>query len=291
MVPEQVQLLYNIVTPISRLNGGSVSNNATTHSAYSLVGGRSVMHLDPDHLRISTRGGGNTTSSSNTTFQSSSNDAEGISCFVELVTGNGIFIEHRVESVANNVIVFEIDLTQLRSALQSIISSEKNNHLNGSRPGNAQPLYNSGALLDETDDVWGSTLNHSRAPTSLSSITPSVIVMKLAKRNGGIPCLCIDAMGGGRGAIEVHHAIPIRIMRAVEMQYHLPPRINMPNIQLELPVDRPLRSVVERLKLSSPHSTLKTITFPLFFCVCFRYQVLFFMQKYTSRVQWQESLF
>jgi len=207
------------------------------------------MHLDPDHLRISTRGVANTTSSSNTTFQSSANDgAEGISCFVELVTENGIFIEHRIESVANNVIVFEIDLTQLKAALQSILSSERNSH--GSKPGNGQALYNSHAFVDENDEE-----PNRGASSALSSVMPSVIVMKLAKRNGGIPCLCIDAMGGNRGAIEVHHAIPIRMMRVAEMQYHLPPRINMPDVQLELPSDRPLRTVVERLRLSSPICT------------------------------------
>jgi hypothetical protein len=39
-------------------------------------------------------------------------------------------------------------------------------------------------------------------------------------------------------------------------RYHLPPKINMPHVQLELPYDRPLRPIVERLKISSPHCKL-----------------------------------
>ena len=47
------------------------------------------------------------------------------------------------------------------------------------------------------------------------------ITMKLAKRNGGLPHLCLDAKNnGGRGllGIEAHYAIPVRIMRTDELQ-------------------------------------------------------------------------
>jgi hypothetical protein len=41
------------------------------------------------------------------------------------------------------------------------------------------------------------------------------------------------------------------------MQYHLPPQINTPNVQLELPHDRPLKAVVERLRSMGPHLYLE----------------------------------
>ena len=45
----------------------------------------------------------------------------------------------------------------------------------------------------------------------------SITTFKLAKRNGGMPCLCIDASCSPLG-VDVHHAIPVRIMRAEDMQ-------------------------------------------------------------------------
>ena len=40
------------------------------------------------------------------------------------------------------------------------------------------------------------------------------------------------------------------------MQYHLPPQISMPDVQLELPCDRPLKTVIERLRAISPQGKL-----------------------------------
>jgi len=53
--------------------------------------------------------------------------------------------------------------------------------------------------------------------------------------------------------IEVHHAVPVRIRKVEELQYHVPPRMGMPDVQLELPRERPIRNVVERLRAISPH--------------------------------------
>lgn len=36
-------------------------------------------------------------------------------------------------------------------------------------------------------------------------------------------------------------------------RYYIPPQINDPEVQLELSVEQPLRTVVERLKAISPH--------------------------------------
>lgn len=57
-------------------------------------------------------------------------------------------------------------------------------------------------------------------------------VLKLAKRNGGIPCLCLDAATTGSHnsstCIQVHHAIPVRVRKHSEMQ--LPPRHAVPDV-------------------------------------------------------------
>lgn len=231
---EHVQLLCNLIAPISRLtSSGSASADNSGSGSGLLVGssirtgGGSVMYLDPDQVRISARGGSGT--------GASGSDGDGISCFSELATKGGIFLEHRIESAADNVIVFEIDLAQLKLALQSVLSGGGS----GSKRSAIQALHNS-SIDGNADGVMG----------SLSA--PSAIVMKLAKRNGGLPCLCLDASCAG-GSVEIHHAIPVRIMRAAEMQYHLPPRIAMPDVQLELPPERPLKTVVERLRSISPH--------------------------------------
>eukprot|EP00546_Thalassionema_frauenfeldii_P002362 CAMPEP_0178932248 /NCGR_PEP_ID=MMETSP0786-20121207/22482_1 /TAXON_ID=186022 /ORGANISM="Thalassionema frauenfeldii, Strain CCMP 1798" /LENGTH=228 /DNA_ID=CAMNT_0020609459 /DNA_START=564 /DNA_END=1249 /DNA_ORIENTATION=- len=67
--------------------------------------------------------------------------------------------------------------------------------------------------------------------------------MKLAKR-AGIPCLCLEGM---TGSVEVYHAIPIRVMRVGDMQQHLPPEINMPDVQLEMKNGKPLRIVTNNI--------------------------------------------
>ena len=160
--------------------------------------------------------------------------------------------------------MFEIDLGQLKVALQSVLTALGRGGFGGGfggggkgrgggGGGNANSLHNSMAAGNNANNsAMGSTT------AAASALTPTIVVMKLAKRNGGLPCLCIDAnalpSARGGAAVDVHHAIPIRVMRAVEMQYHLPPRINMPQVQLELPFDRPLRTVVDRLRTMSPHS-------------------------------------
>ena len=274
LAPEHVQLLSNLIGPISKLAPSSSSASSTSapstigggdsdvHGSGSLLlgGGGTVVHLDPDHVRISTRGGSSNKSSSHDDG-GGGGGAEGIACFAELKTTGGIFLEHRIESAADDVIVFEIDLGQLRVALQSVLSALGRGGFGvgkGGGGGGGNPLHNSmaaGGGSGGSNNVMNTTTT--AAPTMAASLTPTIVVMKLAKRNGGLPCLCIDANslpGRGGGSVEVHHAIPIRVMRAPEMQYHLPPRISMPQVQVELPYDRPLKTVVDRLKTMSPHS-------------------------------------
>lgn len=210
LAPEHVSLLYGLIGPISRLSGGDSGSVKTGHSA--LLMGGSVLRLSTDTLRLTTKG--------------KSNDADGISFFAELATHDGIFLEHRIQSATeDNAIAMEIDLIQLRMALQSIVSSNESASYHGKLE--AVPVQFSTAIL------------------------------KLAKRDG-IPCLCIDAYTKG-GVVAVHHSIPVRIMRVEDADYHLPPKVNTPDIQLELPnsYDRPIRIIAERLKAVSPHVYLE----------------------------------
>jgi HUS1 checkpoint protein len=186
LAPEQVSLLYSLIVPLARLS----SNNSSDGAASVWLRNGSVLWLDSDHLRISCKG--------------KSQDTDGITCFAELKAGGGIFLEHRIESTADsNMILMELDLGQLKVALQSV--NEKS----------SQPLEQ----------------RHT--------------VLKLAKRNN-IPCLCVEALSAGM--VQVHHAIPIRILRTEDRQYHLPPQIAIPDVQLQIPRDKPLRAVLENFR-------------------------------------------
>jgi hypothetical protein len=95
---------------------------------------------------------------------------------------------------------------------------------------------------------------HTNTSSSSLLLEPHVTILKLAKRNN-IPCLCLDSVSGGNN-IQVHHTIPVRILRPTDMKYHLPPQIPLPDVQLELHSHQTatIKTVVERLKsLGSSH--------------------------------------
>lgn len=190
---DQLSLLHNIIAPISKLQDA--------HRHYA------VLYLDEDFVRISFR-----------------NSESGITCFVEL-SQRDLFVEHRIESAADNVIVCQVDLVSFRLALQSVVGVGGHN-----KPNNAAP----GAALQQQQDV---------------------VVLKLAKRNR-LPCLCLEGRHSQSDAVhdvEIHQAIPVTILRRAEMQNHLPPQINMPQVQLELPPDRPIRPLLDKLKAMGRH--------------------------------------
>ena len=122
---------------------------------------------------------------------------EGIACFAELIATNGIFLEHKIESIAGNVIVFDIDLIQFRTALAATLQS-----MGSSGGEKSAPLHNSGEGRSSFESA-------SRAYNATS-------FLKLAKRSG-MPCLCLDA-SCVNGTLDVHHAVPVRILRAEEWQ-------------------------------------------------------------------------
>ena len=288
LAPEHVVLLHGLIGPVSRLAGsggggvgaGTMAGTTALDGSPYLGGGGTVVHLDPDHVRMSTRGTGGGGGGASSGYRGGLGrggaggaghghseggggaDGEGVACFLELRAGGGIFLEHRIESAADDVIVFEVDLGQLRVALQSVLSALQGGAGHDVRAGagagagaGAQSRRRSrgrGGSAALYNSMTGLGDGQGGAPSTLAP--PSVVVLKLAKRNGGLPCLCVDLGASPRGGgIEVHHAIPVRIMRAAEMQYHLPPRISVPDVQLELPPDRPLKTVVERLRTISPH--------------------------------------
>lgn len=193
LLSDQVSLLYSVISAISKLQDNTKG---------------AVLYLDREFIRISCKG------------------EDGITCFMEL--SKDIFLEHRIESAADNVIVCQVDLVSFKVALQSVVghySSSQNNTKNN------QSVIQSVLMGQQT------------------------VVLKLAKRNQ-LPCLCLDGRHQG-DSVEIHQAIPVRILRQSEMQYHLPPQINTPNVQLELPRDRPLKTVVDKMRTMGPHLYLE----------------------------------
>jgi HUS1 checkpoint protein len=74
------------------------------------------------------------------------------------------------------------------------------------------------------------------------------VILKLSKR-GNIPCLCLESTG----VVKVHHAIPIRIVRAQEWPNHLPPAVSLPSVQVVLGHSQAsLRTLMDRLRNISP---------------------------------------
>jgi len=165
LASDQVSLLYNTIAPLAKLQD--------PHKG-------AVVYLDPEYLRISVQ--------------------NKVTCFCEL-SKSQLCLEHQVESQADNVIVFQLDLVSFKLALQSVLTSQKS--------GNA----------------------------------PSPILLKLAKRQG-LPCLCVD----GTQAVDIHQAIPVRLLRATDMAAHLPPAVATPQVQLEWPLARSLRGLMDKLK-------------------------------------------
>jgi len=190
LAPEQLSMLYQVMNPLSRIaSGGGADGGGPSSSAIWTRNG-SILYLDDEYFRISTRG--------------KTDDTDNIRCFAEF--SHDIFLEHRIESAADrNAIVMEVDITQLRQALQSLCQGD------GSRSSNRNQDYNVTMVAD-----------------------PQLTLLKLAKRDG-IPCLCLSGGGASTSVdVQVHHSIPVRIRRAAEMPHYLPPKIDAPDVQLEL---------------------------------------------------------
>jgi len=218
---EQSQLLFNIVTPVTKFQDNG-SNNAN----HQWRGG-SIFYLDREHFRISLR-----------------SEQDGVFCYIECMT-EILFVEYKIESAADNAIMLELDLCHFREALQSVLSSSRTGST--ARMSGLQPLYNSSVVAQQSQDDASSI--PSVPQTRQSNHMAPTVVMKLAKKDG-LPCLCFDSYGVG---MEVHNSIPIKVMRTSEIHHYLPPKMSVPDVQLELPPGQLIRTVVDRLRLISNH--------------------------------------
>ena len=212
LVNDQLAMLHSVITPISKLQDQNRF---------------AVLYLDKEYIRISCK-----TSES------------GITCFAEL-SQKDLFVEYRIESASDNVIVCQVDLVSLRMAFQPVVQGNS-----GSSTGQQ---YNQQQRGGGRGDNANNNNNNNSALQSLLSGQQTVI-LKLAKRNN-TPCLCLEGRTSNNDDVEVHQAVPVRIMRANEMQNHLPPQINHPQVQLELPFDRPIRPVIDKLKGMGKYGT------------------------------------
>ena len=206
LLNDQLSLLHAIIAPISKLQDA--------HRHYA------VLYLDEEYVRISFK-----------------NSDSSITCFVEL-SQKDLFVEHRIESAADNVIVCQVDLVSFKLALQSVVGSSGSGK--------------------STQHMQGQHGNKSNTNLLRTLQQQEVIILKLAKRNSR-PCLFLE----GRHAhsdrsnhdVEIHQAIPVTILRRSEMQNHLPPQTNMPQVQLELPMNRPIRPLLDKLKMMGQYGT------------------------------------
>lgn len=231
---DQLSVLLSVVAPISKLQD--------QHRM-------AVMYLDEDYVRISCK----------------TSDAAGITCFAELAKTH-LFVEHRIESAADNVIVCQVDLVSFKLALQSVVQSRSAGGFGGGLGGGKKQRFNNTGSRGTGNSSTTNNNEPSSAATAafLNQHHPDVVI-KLAKRNN-LTCLCLEG-STVRGmseslvdSVEIHQAIPVRILRRTEMQHHLPPQINHPNVQLELPHDRPIRPVIDRLKGMGKHGKINFAT-------------------------------
>lgn len=69
--------------------------------------------------------------------------------------------------------------------------------------------------------------------------------LKLAKRRG-TPCILVEFQG--RDVSYVSHEIPVRVLARADAEQYQPPSLPPPALVLELPSNRSMRTVVDRLK-------------------------------------------
>jgi hypothetical protein len=149
----QVSVIHGLLCNISKLG----ENNVT-------------LQLDTHQLRILLN-------------SQDSNKEHGIVVYAEF-DNDSIFLDHKIESKSeNNAITMLLDVTQLRLAFRTIVSThDKTTTVNKSQSTAAPPPPP--ALLVPT--VW-----------------------KLAKRQN-LPCLCLDGLSASNN-IHIHQAVPVRL--------------------------------------------------------------------------------
>jgi len=80
-----------------------------------------------------------------------------------------------------------------------------------------------------------------------SGKSADMVQLKLVKR-GSKPCLCFEAQASqSAAAVDVTHDIPIKVLRVADIAYYLPPEVPPPDVALQLPRGRLLRTIIERM--------------------------------------------
>ena len=80
-----------------------------------------------------------------------------------------------------------------------------------------------------------------------SGKSADVVQLKLVKR-GAKPCLCFEAQASqSAAAVDVTHDIPIKVLRATDIAHFAPPEVPPPDVALQLPRGRLLRTIIEKM--------------------------------------------
>ena len=128
------------------------------------------------------------------------------------------FVEYIIESQANNCILLEILLKDLVKAFQSCVKSSIC----------SMKLSKRARTLGPTSH---NEENLSSQKTNLTSY----------------PCLCIESYSD----VDILHDIPVKVLKVSELNYHLPPQVPKPRVQLEvlaLNIRTILKPVVDKLR-------------------------------------------
>jgi hypothetical protein len=216
MAPEQVAHFYALMAPLAKLPQTSASYSSLRSTAGAAWQKTCLLSLDNELLQVSV----------------DLPAADGMTCVAAVQARGGLFLEHRIESNAgpDNRIVMRVDLTQLRTALQSI-----------------QQQVQASSRSRKTSSSQNASSFLAAAPTMLT-------VLKLAKRDGR-PCLCLQAKTA-HWRMEIHQSIPVQIQRPTEwigLPLSLTSSSAPPTVQLLLPpaASAILKTLVDQLLATS----------------------------------------
>jgi len=103
----------------------------------------------------------------------------------------------------------------------------------------------SGTYRNNNNSIQPLDTANIRSAMAAAAARSSLVSLKLAKRNG-VPCLCLD--GTVASFVDLHHAIPVRIVRVAEANSVMPPQFGSLQLQLQIPPTLPLRNVIDKMK-------------------------------------------
>jgi hypothetical protein len=221
MAPEQVAHFYGLMAPLAKLPQTTASSSTLRSTSGAAWQKTCLLSLDNELLQVSV----------------DLPAADGMTCVAAVQARGGLFLEHRIESNAgpDNRIVMRVDLTQLRTALQSIQQQVQ-------------------ASSRKTTSSQNASSFLAAAPTMLT-------VLKLAKREGR-PCLCLQAKTA-HWRMEIHQSIPVQIQRSTEwIGLPLSLASASPTVQLLLPPSASaiLKTLVDQLAASSSYHARVSLT-------------------------------